>query len=223
MKNKGLIIGLIAIIVILIGVVVFLLVRDNNEENVEATPTDAEKFAEEYPSMPDDNVFTYATVDEIIDVLDGGSGIVYLGFPECQWCEAYVPYLNEVAKDVGISEILYYNILQFLQLYVYLPMMFRECLDIVIVAYPTFQQTVNIWEHCLFLILHVFPYLVRIFIIQFHDKTRKIVILIECIFKFLAYGRQLEIEVILMRGLQIMKERWYRETSTVIKIPIAID
>ena len=110
MKNKGLIIGFVAIIVILIGVVVFLLVRDNNEENVETTPTDAEKFAEEYPSMPDDNVFTYATVDEIIDVLDGGSGIVYLGFPECQWCEAYVPYLNEVAKDVGISEILYYNI-----------------------------------------------------------------------------------------------------------------
>ena len=110
MKNKGLIIGLVAIIVILIGVVVFLLVRDNNEENVETTPTDAEKFAKEYPSMPDDNVFTYATVDEIIDVLDGGSGIVYLGFPECQWCEAYVPYLNEVAKDVGISEILYYNI-----------------------------------------------------------------------------------------------------------------
>ena len=110
MKNKGLIIGLVAIIVILIGVVVFLLVRDNNEENVETTPTDAEKFAEEYPSMPDDNVFTYATVDEIIDVLDGGSGIVYLGFPECQWCEAYVPYLNEVAEYVGISEILYYNI-----------------------------------------------------------------------------------------------------------------
>lgn len=110
MKNKGLIIGLVAIIVILIGVVVFLLVRDNNEENVETTPTDAEKFAEEYPSMPDDNVFTYATVDEIIDVLDDGSGIVYLGFPECQWCNAYVPYLNDVAKSVGVNEILYYNI-----------------------------------------------------------------------------------------------------------------
>lgn len=110
MKNKGLIIGLVAIIVILIGVVIFLLVRDNNEEIVETTPTDAEKFAEEYPSMPDDNVFTYATVDEIIDVLDGGSGIVYLGFPECQWCNAYVPYLNDVAKSVGVNEILYYNI-----------------------------------------------------------------------------------------------------------------
>ena len=110
MKNKGLIIGLVAIIVILIGVVIFLLVRDNNEENIETTPTDAEKFAEEYPSMPDDNVFTYATVDEIIDVLDGGSGIVYLGFPECQWCNAYVPYLNDVAKSVGVNEILYYNI-----------------------------------------------------------------------------------------------------------------
>ena len=110
MKNKGLIISLVAIIVILIGVVVFLLVRDNNEENVEATPTDAEKFAEEYSKISDDNVFVYASIDEILEVLDGGSGIVYLGFPECQWCGAYVPYLNEVAKDVGISEILYYNI-----------------------------------------------------------------------------------------------------------------
>ena len=43
---------------------------------------------------------TYATVDEIIDVLDGGSGIVLLGFPECQWCNAYVPYLKDVAKSV---------------------------------------------------------------------------------------------------------------------------
>ena len=109
MKNKGLIFGLIAIIIILIGVVIYLLVRDNNKEDVETT-TDAQKFSEEYSSISDDNVFVYASFDEIIDVLDGGSGIVYLGFPECQWCEAYVPYLNEVAKDVGISEILYYNI-----------------------------------------------------------------------------------------------------------------
>ena len=110
MKNKGLIIGLVAIIIILIGVVVFLLVRDNNEENVEATPTDAEKFAEEYSKISDDNVFVYANIDEILEVLDGGSGIVYLGFPECQWCGAYVPYLNDVAKSVGVNEILYYNI-----------------------------------------------------------------------------------------------------------------
>lgn len=110
MKNKGLIIGLVAIIVILIGVVIFLLVRDNNEENIEATPTDAEKFAEEYSKISDDNVFVYASIDEILEVLDGGSGIVYLGFPECQWCGAYVPYLNDVAKSVGVNEILYYNI-----------------------------------------------------------------------------------------------------------------
>ena len=109
MKNKGLIFGLIAIIIILIGVVIYLLVRDNNKEDVE-TPTDAQKFSEEYSSISDDNVFVYASFDEIIDVLDGGSGIVYLGFPECQWCNAYVPYLNDVAKSVGISKILYYNI-----------------------------------------------------------------------------------------------------------------
>ena len=39
-----------------------------------------------------------------------GTGVVYLGFPECGWCQAYVKYLNEVAKEVGINEIYYLNI-----------------------------------------------------------------------------------------------------------------
>ena len=113
MKNKSLIIVLCIIIVILIGAVVILLVRDNGNEtnnNVENTPTDAEEFASEYTKMPDDNVFVYASVDEIIDILDGGSGVVYLGFPECGWCQAYVPYLNETAENSGLTQIYYYNI-----------------------------------------------------------------------------------------------------------------
>ena len=111
MKNKGIIIIMGIIIVALIAVVVFLLVRDNFEDNNDNNEiTDAERFAEEYTLVPDDNVFVYSSVDEIIDILENGTGVVYLGFPECQWCEAYVVYLNEVAKERGISEIHYYNI-----------------------------------------------------------------------------------------------------------------
>ena len=111
MKSKGIIITMGIIIVALIAVVLFLLVRDNNgDDNNNNVVTDAERFAEEYTLVPDDNVFVYSSVDEIIDILENGAGVVYLGFPECQWCGQYVVYLNEVAKERGISEIHYYNI-----------------------------------------------------------------------------------------------------------------
>ena len=41
--------------------------------------------------------------------MEHGTGVVYLGYPECPWCQAYVLYLNEVAKEVGIEKIYYCN------------------------------------------------------------------------------------------------------------------
>ena len=35
-----------------------------------------------------------------------------MGFPECPWCQAYVKYLNETAKDANIEKIYYFNILE---------------------------------------------------------------------------------------------------------------
>ena len=115
MKNKRLFAVMIAIIILVIVGLVAYMVTDKKE--VEKKPevtekTDAQKFAEEYTGVTEDNVFVYATADEIIKVMENGTGVVYLGFPECPWCQAYVVYLNEVAKDVGIEKIYYYNILE---------------------------------------------------------------------------------------------------------------
>ena len=74
--------------------------------------TDASKFKEEYSRVSEDNVFVYQTDKEIIDILKHGTGIVYLGFPECPWCQAYVSYLDEVAKETKIEKIYYLNILE---------------------------------------------------------------------------------------------------------------
>ena len=57
-----------------------------------------------------DNPFVYRSVDQIINILEKGTGVVYLGFPECPWCQAYVPYVEEVAKKVGIDKVYYFNI-----------------------------------------------------------------------------------------------------------------
>lgn len=79
--------------------------------SIENKETDAEKFAREY-SIDNDNVFVYRTLEEINKILKNGTGIVYLGFPECPWCKGYVPYLNEVAKKVKLDKIYYFNILK---------------------------------------------------------------------------------------------------------------
>lgn len=80
-------------------------------ENENITLTDAAKFSQEY-GIDKDNVFVYRDINEIINILDNGTGIVYLGFHECKWCKAYVPYLNEVAKENNLDKIYYLNILE---------------------------------------------------------------------------------------------------------------
>ena len=74
--------------------------------------TDAEKFAKEYTKVTEYNYFVYRESDEIVKILENGTGVVYLGFPECKWCQAYVPILNEVADIEGLEKIYYYDILE---------------------------------------------------------------------------------------------------------------
>ena len=95
---------IIIVVVLLIGVGLFFGLR--KEEN------DAQKFAKEYTEVGEDNVFVYRTSEEVIKLMKYGTGVVYLGFPECPWCQTYAKYLNEVAKEVGVDKIYYYNILE---------------------------------------------------------------------------------------------------------------
>lgn len=76
------------------------------------TETDGEKFAKEYTTVDENNYFVYRNIEEITKILENGTGVVYLGFPECPWCQAYVPMLNEVADTEGLEKIYYFNILE---------------------------------------------------------------------------------------------------------------
>lgn len=111
MKNKKIwLISLLLVVVFIAGCFgVYKLV--NNKDKVDEKISDAIKFKEEYSKVDDDNLFVYRSIKEIIKILENGTGIVYLGFPECPWCQAYVPYLNEVAVKNEITKIYYYNIL----------------------------------------------------------------------------------------------------------------
>ena len=106
MDKKKLIITIVSAVVVVAAIVAIITSNKNNKNE------DAIKFAKEYSSVTEDNVFVYKTADEIIKIMKNGTGVVYLGFPECPWCNAYVKYLNEVAKKVGIEKIYYFNVLE---------------------------------------------------------------------------------------------------------------
>lgn len=86
--------------------------NENNKEQGVTVISDAEKFSEEYPEVPKENAFVYRDIGQIEKILKNGTGIVYLGFPECPWCQRYVSYLHDVATEKGIEKIYYFNVLQ---------------------------------------------------------------------------------------------------------------
>lgn len=60
-------------------------------------------------SLPEINSFKYATITEVIELLKNGSGVLYLGMPECNWCRNILPILIDSANETKIDKILYYN------------------------------------------------------------------------------------------------------------------
>ena len=104
-KKKLIIMGVV-LVALVIALAVIMIFENKNKNN------DAYKFKEEYPEVSEENVFVYRDLDEIIKILENGTGIVYLGFPECKWCQAYVVMLDEVAREEGLEKIYYFNILE---------------------------------------------------------------------------------------------------------------
>lgn len=87
--------------------------------------SDAKRFKEEYESLNNattssgkeyldleisaSNIIKYSTIDEIIDIIENGTGVIYLGYPECPWCRNTVPALLEAADSTPLETIYYLN------------------------------------------------------------------------------------------------------------------
>lgn len=73
--------------------------------------TEPEKFnlSEVYTELSEENHFDEADRETLTSILEHGTAALFLGFPECPWCQVYVPMLEEV---IAGQEMLcsYYNI-----------------------------------------------------------------------------------------------------------------
>jgi thiol-disulfide isomerase/thioredoxin len=71
---------------------------------------DAARFASEYKNVVKDNMFVYISAERLLKIFEKGYGVVFFGFPECPWCQAYAPLLENIAESTGVREVFYYNI-----------------------------------------------------------------------------------------------------------------
>ena len=103
MKKKG----SIMLIIIMAIVGAYLIYNHFNKDgNIN---NNNKNFNEEYSLVDKDNVYRYINIDEVLDTFNK-SGIIFMGFKENIWSNYYAKYLNEVAKENNIKEILYYDI-----------------------------------------------------------------------------------------------------------------
>lgn len=56
-----------------------------------------------------ENPVVYATIDDVLEVVEG-TGIILFGFPECPWCRNAIPTFIDVANELKVETIYYYNI-----------------------------------------------------------------------------------------------------------------
>lgn len=89
--------------------------------------SDSLKFKEEYESLngkenssgknylslniSSNNPIVYSSFQEVYNLIEKGTGIIYFGFPGCPWCRNAVPVLLDAAQELNISKIYYFNAL----------------------------------------------------------------------------------------------------------------
>ena len=95
-------------VVVVIAIFSLLLINGCSVKKMEEL-TDAEKFANEY-SISAKNPFHYATVDDVLDLIDNGqSGVLFLGNSDSEWSTFCVKVLNKVLNDKKVELVYYFN------------------------------------------------------------------------------------------------------------------
>ncbi len=90
-------------------VVMLILFAYLGTKNYTVEVSDNIRFTNEYNDISKNNVFTYVNENEVLDILNGKSGIIFYCFSSNIWCHYYADYLNEMAMLNDVSTVYYYD------------------------------------------------------------------------------------------------------------------
>lgn len=101
--------------------------KDRDKKDKKEITEDEKRFKEEYESLNgtirettgveistidimEDNNVKYLSDEEVVEFLENGTGLLYMGFKECPWCRSAVPVLLTAATNIGIKEVYYLDV-----------------------------------------------------------------------------------------------------------------
>ncbi len=104
-KNKIQMVIYIILFIVLLSL--FVVVGEINFKKEE--DSEAKQFSSLYNLVDKDNLYVFSDATDVLNVLKGRSGVIFLAFPANKWANQYANILNEVGKEVGLDKIYYYD------------------------------------------------------------------------------------------------------------------
>lgn len=106
-KNK---LQMIIYILLMIIILILFIVIGKHDFNKNIS-TEAEKFNQIFTNVPKENVFKFSNAQEVNNIINSkkSKGIILFGFKANNWTSYYAEYIDEVAKEMDIKEVLYYD------------------------------------------------------------------------------------------------------------------
>jgi hypothetical protein len=98
------------IYIILFIIFIALFIYFGTLENTTKKTSDSDKFKNEYKEVNEDNVFVYLNAAETLDYIKKDNILILFGMKNNSFVGNYANILNEVAKNVGIEKIYYYDL-----------------------------------------------------------------------------------------------------------------
>lgn len=81
----------------------------SSSSSISETSSEEVVLSDIYDNLSSENQFDLMQKDDLKTFIEHGTGILYFSFPECPWCQAYIPMLNDVLKAQD-ERAYYYNI-----------------------------------------------------------------------------------------------------------------
>jgi len=94
----------------LLCIILFIIIGKTDFKKYEET--ESKIFSSIYNLVEDDNLYSFSNATEVLNILNGRSGIILLGFPLNEWTNYTADILNEVAKEMNVDKIYYYDFLK---------------------------------------------------------------------------------------------------------------
>ena len=106
-KNK---LQMIIYILLMIIILILFIVIGKHDFNKNIS-TEAEQFNQIFTNVPKENVFKFSNAQEVNNIINSkkSKGIILFGFKANNWTSYYAEYIDEIAKEMDINEVLYYD------------------------------------------------------------------------------------------------------------------